>query len=171
MICSSKKFLIITFFNYKLILTILVMSFVYSLNCQVSINSSGKDISSPAGSISYSLGQIDFNSYNSQTGSVSLGVQHAYEIFVTNLSEIDKIISLQIFPNPVIDVLSLELSSIENKYFNYQIYNNEGKLLEASPILSVQTLIQFKEHKPSCYFLNVVSDDNKVLKSFKIVKY
>ena len=74
-------------FSFKSHLLILIsFSFNLSSFSQESINSSGTDIIDIGGNLSYSVGQIFYNSYESTSGIVNAGVQQTYEIINVGLS-------------------------------------------------------------------------------------
>lgn len=54
---------------------------------QTSVNTSGGTVSNPSGSISYSIGQVAYESIYNTSGSVSEGVQQAFEIATLMLIE------------------------------------------------------------------------------------
>ncbi len=47
---------------------------------QTSVNTAGGEVENTSGSVSYSIGQVAYTSVSNSNGSVSQGVQHAFEI-------------------------------------------------------------------------------------------
>ena len=81
------------------------------LQAQTSINTAGSKAAGSGGTISYSIGQIDYQTHTGTNSSVAEGVQQPYEISVVNATEetIDIKLSVSVFPNPATDYLTLEV--------------------------------------------------------------
>ena len=80
---------------------------------QQAIPATGGGAESSTGSISYTIGQIDYGSASGTKGSMSQGVQHTYEIWVTSVPENFENINLifSVYPNPTIDFLDLQIQN------------------------------------------------------------
>ena len=163
-------------------LFIILLSFAgYCAKGQVAIPAAGGKATSLKGSVSYSVGQVDFTTAKSDHGRVSEGVQQTYEISViSGLDEAkDFTLSCIVYPNPVVDYLTLK---VDEKYLfklSYQIYTLDGKLIETKVIQSSETPIGMKTFSSQIYFLRVyetqpaLSSDpaqKRILKTFKIIK-
>ena len=79
---------------------------------QSNIVTGGGDAASSTGSVSYSIGQIDFQYTSSADYSISEGVQQAYS-FDTALSidDIQYDFQLSIWPNPSADEINIEFTT------------------------------------------------------------
>jgi hypothetical protein len=144
------------------------------LRAQQAIPASGSDATGSGGSASYSVGQMVYTTNTGTNGSVAQGVQQPYEIsVVTGINE-TKGITLQCsaFPNPTNDLLSLKIdvsATSGSQPINYQLYDNNGKLLVKNILENNETTISMKSFVPSTYFLKVIQG-NKEVKTFKIIK-
>jgi len=136
---------------------------------QENINSTGGKASGTDGTVSYSVGQIVFNTSSSETGVITEGVQQPYEIFITTGIELKTInLELKVFPNPTTDILNLTIDNGNNE-LSYQLFNIEGKILKSEKIYSKTSIIDMSNIEPSTYFLRVLEKD-QIIKSFKIIK-
>ena len=97
----------------KTLFTLIVACLIlHSVNAQSNIVAGGGNANSSTGSVSYSIGQIDFQYSSSADYSLSEGVQQTYS-FDTSLS-IDNIqydFQLSIWPNPSADEMNLEFTT------------------------------------------------------------
>ncbi len=138
---------------------------------QEAVVASGKTVSSTAGSVSYSVGQVVYTTIVGDNGSVNQGVQQPYEIFVVtaipDASGID--LKLSAYPNPVRDNLTLKVSDYESDNLYYRLFDMNGKLLKMKKVTDPQTQIIMQDLKPAVYFLKII-DKNKEIKTFKIIK-
>jgi len=132
---------------------------------------SGKTVSSTAGSVSYSVGQVVYTTITGNGGSVAQGVQQPYEIFVaTAIPEAAGIdLKMSAYPNPVTDHLTLKISDYESDDLYYRLFDMNGKLLKMKKVTESQTQVIMQDLKPAVYFLKII-DNNKEIKTFKIIK-
>ncbi|MDD3280816.1 MAG: T9SS type A sorting domain-containing protein [Bacteroidales bacterium] len=177
--------------------TLFTFSFsLFTVTAQENINAGGGNASGSGGTVSYSVGQVMYNTHTGTNGSVAEGVQQPYEISVVTGIEEAKDINLLLtaFPNPTEDYLTLEIKSIvqtqdfasqeaQKQYFA-SLYDLNGKLLQKIPITNQQTRIDMNNLAPATYFLKVTvqtqyfaSQEVKTqdfasqeIKTFKIIK-
>ena len=107
-----------------------------NLYAQESINTSGGEGSGSSGTISYSLGQVVFNSNSGTNGSISQGVQQPFEIsIISGIEELQRDnISLKTYPNPTQNNLTLQTKDIENNDLSALLYDFNGSLLISQKI-------------------------------------
>ena len=96
---------------------------------QESANASGGDATGSGGTAAYSVGQVVYTTNTGASGTVSQGVQQAYEIFTVGIKETELNISLSVFPNPTADNLTLQISDYNNEKLSYQLFDMQGKQL------------------------------------------
>jgi len=154
------------------VLTFLVFVFSFStVSAQESVNATGGDALGDGGSVSYSVGQVVYQTYTGANGSVSEGVQQPFEIsVVTGLEEVKGIrLSVSAYPNPTADYLTLSIDEFEISNLSYQLYDINGKLLQNEKIISNQTSIVMSNLVNATYFVKVIQE-KKEIKTFKIIK-
>jgi len=151
-----------------LVLLSLSFSSIYS---QVAIPATGGNGSGSGGTVSYTVGQVAYVTSTGSNGSVAPGVQQPYEIsMVTSTVGTDEIqLGYSVFPNPSSDYVQLKIENYAFEKLNYQLIDLSGKLLETGAVKESETRISMKTFAHSTYFLKI-SDNKKVLKTFKIVK-
>ena len=155
----------------KLLFTVIaIIVFNASAQAQQSSNAAGGDATGSGGSVAYSVGQVVYTANNSPSGTVSQGVQQAYEIFLIGVNETELNSSLSVFPNPILDNLTLQISDYNNEKLSYQLYDIQGKLLNKEQIIAEQTQINTSSLPPATYFIEVLNQENKQVQSFKIIK-
>ena len=136
---------------------------------QQASTASGGDASGSGGSVAYSVGQIVYTTNTGITGSVAQGVQQPYEISITTgMLETDIKLNLSAYPNPTTNYLMLQIDNYD-KALLYQLYDISGKLLESNTIVASSTTITM-EALPTATYLLKVTQNNKEVKTFKIMK-
>ena len=153
-------------------ITLLIFLFYISTgNAQYSINSGGKSTDNSSGKISYTVGQLAFETTKNSQGSISAGVQQPFEIttVLSNLDFSELNINLVAYPNPTLNNLTLKIENNYKNNFHYQIIDINGKLLIETKIIQNETNIQMGNYTKATYFLKV-TQENKPVKTFKIIK-
>lgn len=147
------------------------------IQAQESINATGGDALGSGGSVSYSVGQVAYQTHTGTNGSVAEGVQQPYEISAVTAIEQAKGINLTVtaYPNPTTDYLTLSIGEFDISNLSYQLYDMNGKLLQNEKITGNQTSIVMSNLVPATYFVKVVVKTQGIasqqeVKTFKIIK-
>jgi hypothetical protein len=142
------------------------------LHAQNAIPASGGNASGDGGTLSYSVGQQVYTTNTGTNGSVAQGVQQPYEISVVTGIETAKDIFLEmvVYPNPAADFISLKIINYEGQNLSYQLCDANGSLLHDNKIAGNETSIEMRNYVSATYFLKL-TDNNKVIKTFKIIKH
>ncbi len=161
----------------KLFAAVFTLSFSLSVvMAQEAIPASGSNASGSGGSVSWSVGQVAYQTHTSTSGSVAEGVQHPYAIWVEIATKEAQSINLTFtaYPNPATDYLTLEVkdyvqTSHDLSQLSFQLYDMNGKLLQSEKITGNQTRI-FIDHLVPANYLAKVIQGNKEIKTFKVIK-
>ena len=89
-----------------LILPPLLLS-VLACSGQQTTSAAGSDAVGNGGSVSYSIGQIDYSQSAGNGFVFSEGVQQPFEIFITGVEDVLEAIGVHVFPNPAKDYLDI----------------------------------------------------------------
>lgn len=140
------------------------------LQAQEGVNTTGGNASGSGGSISYSVGQVLYQTHGTY-GSVAEGVQQPYEISVVTEIEDARGINFSVtaYPNPTADYLTLVVKDFKLSKLTFQLYDMHGKLLQNKKITRNQTSIFMSGLVPATYFVKVMQN-NKEVKTFKVIK-
>jgi hypothetical protein len=141
---------------------------VHFLNAQKGIVASGGDATNSSGSISYSLGQVDYAAASNSTCAIYPGIQQPYEVFVSSVDASFVNINLDLFPNPSFDFLNIRLVEFREK-LHFQLMDLNGRIISESKILELQSQINMQD-LPSATYLLSIYENGKAVKTFKIVK-
>jgi hypothetical protein len=98
------------------------------------------------------------------------GVQQAFEIQTLSGINFDKInLSFSVYPNPTVDLLTLNVGNFNYSNTTYQLFDLTGKLLLDKKITANVTTISMQLYPQAIYLLNVIDNKNSI-KTFKIIK-
>jgi len=129
----------------------------------------GNEASGTGGTMSYSIGQIDYKYQNGSNGTINQGLQQPFEFFTIGIDEYPEIIlEMMIFPNPTLGELYLKINDVSEN-IKFQLFDETGKLILEKAIQDLNTLIDLKTVPRATYFLIIIKEE-LVLKTFKIVK-
>jgi hypothetical protein len=155
----------------KLSVVLLLGLGLAELQAQESVIATGGNASGSGGSASYSVGQINYATYYGTMGSIALGIQQPFEIStVTEIEEAKSIdLSVEAYPNPTNDFLLLKIEDFQFSNLSYQLYDMNGILIQNEKITGRESIIVMGNLSSATYFVKV-TDENKELKIFKIIK-
>jgi len=144
--------------------------FVNILLAQETYTTTGGSATGTTGKASYTIGQVFYVEKIGTDGNYIIdGVQQAFEISTITNFPIANDINLTVYPNPTSDYLILGIKNYESNNLTYHFFDINGKLLQSGKIKSQETCINTNKLKPSIYFVKII-DDNKIIKTFKIIK-
>jgi hypothetical protein len=150
--------------------TLILCLFGISVHAQDAILTSGGNESSAGGSVSYSIGQIAYVYANDSGGSASQGIQQPFEIFVLGINDFPEItLQMGVYPNPTMANATLNIANYNAENISYALFDLGGKQIFSKKIAPEGTQIPMENLSSTIYFLKVL-DQNKVLKTFKIIK-
>lgn len=154
-----------------LILLLLICALAPGLFAQRGSVAAGGESSGSGGKISYSIGQVDFISSSGSGGSSNQGLQQPFTITEETGIEVKSItLNFAVYPVPTLDNVSLNVTGNEFGKLRYTLISMDGKLLLDQEVLSDITIVQMREYTQGLYKLNVYDSDNKLIKSFNLIK-
>lgn len=142
-------------------------------NLMETIITSGNNATGASGTVTYSIGQV-FYTYMGVDAvyNVAQGIQQqtkGEQLYVPDIEEPAKV-EMYVYPNPTSDFVNISLNGVELEgQRSYRLYDIQARLLKQNTISETETQVSLNNLSPSIYILAVYID-NKILKSFKIIK-
>jgi Secretion system C-terminal sorting domain len=131
---------------------------------------SGNNAGGAGGSTSYSIGQIAFAYNTSSAGSVTQGMQQVFEISTLGTENLPEItLQMAVYPNPTNSFVNLNIMNLEINSLQFLLTDMNGRAILNQKITNSETKIEMENLSKAVYFLQV-SNENKLLKTFKIIK-
>ena len=153
--------------TFLFLIVLLATQFVYS---QEVISASAGSATGSLGSGSYTVGQVFYTTHTAATGSVSQGVQQAFEIQTLSNPALTTVnLTAVTYPNPTKDFIILKITDSALNNLRYTLFDVNGKSIASDSITESSTQIQLKHLSIGAYILKV-SQQNQSLKTFKILK-
>lgn len=144
--------------------------FTSTTQAQQSVNAAGGNGTGSGGSVSFTIGQIDYTCYEGVGGSVNQGVQQFDEL--SKFLEVTfpkPNLEMIVYPNPATELVNLKIENYDSDSLSYALFDMQGRQLATNKITHDETQIQLN-HLASAIYLLTVSDGSKLLKTFKIIK-
>lgn len=159
---------------YMIILKVTALFTLLSVgrvNAQVAVPATGGSATGSGGSVTYTIGQVAYNTNGSTSVSEAQGVQQPYEISkpVVGIGEPEINLELIVSPNPTEDIITLNIGDYNSEKLSFQLFDLKGRLLDSTKIVDVSTTIEMKDLPTSTYLLHVLDNDSLV-KVFRIIK-
>ncbi len=158
--------------NYlKGLLTIVLNGCFYAIVvAQSGITTSGGDASSESGFVSYSLGQVVYQSIETNSGLLSQGVQQSFGDFVLQIAPShDSSVLASLFPNPGSSNLNIIWDGPAPEGAEAHFYNAQGKLIMQQKLASSQSNFSVENLAQGIYFIKITIDET-VHQSLKFIK-
>ncbi len=130
---------------------------------------SGGDYNGSNGTVSFSIGQIDYLNITNANGNVNQGVQQPYQILDNSVNQSDLNVNITIGPNPSSNELTVVADFTNMKDVSGYITEQNGKILKKKQILNINPSFDLKDLSSGTYFL-IIEQNDQILKSFKIIK-
>jgi Secretion system C-terminal sorting domain len=154
----------------KLLLLMLFGFLIQNVQAQKDLVASGGNATGIGGKVSYSIGQVAYTTAIGSGGTVNQGVQQPFEIVTLGTDNFPEItLSMSVYPNPTTSLVNLKVDNFNYENLSFFLCDITGKQLQSQKITAGETQIQMEDFPQAVYFLNV-SDGNKSLKTFKIIK-
>ena len=143
---------------------------VFKTVSQQATVTSGGNATGSGGSVSYSIGQVNYTFSTSASGSTNQGVQQPFEIFTLGTDNFQNInLLITVYPNPTVNTIILKIDNSNLDTLNFQLFDINGKQILSQKISTVETLIDLQNLAAAIYLLKI-NDTDKTIKTFKIIK-
>lgn len=152
-------------------LFLFLLSFLFGGNFMAQQNTvgAGGEATGSGGTVSFSVGQIDFSSQSGTSGSITQGVQQPLEFFNVGIAEQKADFTVLMYPNPVVAELHVDLQNVSLEKLTYVLTDVTGKIIETKNIDQEQLTITMVELSRANYFLNFIRE-GEIVGSYQIVK-
>lgn len=155
---------------------LIVLFFYFNSKAQKNTVTIGGNATGIGGSVSYSIGQIDYMMISNSNGSINQGVQQpviatpTFSKIATQKVSKDDNEQAFIYPNPSNKVIFVNMPFYNpNNSVILILSNDEGKLLSKQSICSAKTEINISQLPTSTYFVQIINQ-NKKMQSIKLIK-
>ena len=153
-----------------LFMVLFLLHCIPKIYAQQATMASGGNATGSGGSSSYSIGQVVYTTATGSGGTSSQGVQQAFEIYTLSGEEFTQIIlQMVVYPNPTSSYVNLKIENYDFQDLSYQLFDLTGKQIYYQKITNSETQIEL-ENLPKNVYLLQVADQNKTIKTFKIIK-
>ena len=156
-------------FLLKTILFCLLITVEFTF-AQAALTASGGEAVGDGGSLSYTIGQVDYIQASGSGGTASQGVQQAFTITVLGNDDFSSIeLKAVVFPNPTTNYINLIITNVVAEDLSYRLFDMNRRIISSHKITNQETIIPMERLASATYLLYVL-DQNSQLKVFKIIK-
>lgn len=140
-------------------------------SCAISqevVSSQGDSYQGTNASFDYTIGEPVIFTGNGNNHTITQGFhQTNWEYAGTDNFEIE--IDLNVYPNPVHDMLTIESPDYLNK--NFAVYDAAGKLVAQGELVQEKTLIQTAKWAKGAYSVVIKNNEKQKIKNIKLIKH
>ena len=125
---------------------LILLAGLTGLQAQEAVTTTGGNASGSGGTVSYTIGQIDYTTNTGTGGTVTQGVQQPYEFFILGIDD-KKDISLEmsVYPNPSVAFVNLKIVNQNLENLSFQLYDVNQKLIITRKVSSTETSIPMEK--------------------------
>jgi Secretion system C-terminal sorting domain len=154
----------------RLLFFLLFGFFIQNALAQKGVVASGGNATGTGGKVSYSIGQVAYITATGTGGKLTQGLQQPFEIVTLGNDDFPEItLSMAVYPNPTSSFVNLQVDNFNFENLQFYLSDVTGKQLQSRKITEGETQIQMENLPQAVYFLNVL-ENNKTIKTFKIIK-
>jgi len=155
------------------VVLLLLFQLIFGINKnygQSSVVTCGTDAVGTDGTVSYSVGQIDYMNFGEEGYFFNEGVQQPFEFFELDLiTNEPSLFQVLLYPNPTHDKFTIKVSDVSRNDLSYQLFDVSGKQLKKGELVGEETDVDISGMADATYLL-LLYLDNRILKSIKIIK-
>jgi len=133
--------------------------FWVNASAQQSFNAAGGDAAGMRGSVSYTIGQVDFTNYEAPEGGMQLGVQQPFE---TLRLPVNRHVPCLIYPNPAATAIYLSVTDPNFQTFSIVLYDPLGKVHLSATGFAVTDSVPLDGLADGVYFVSIQNNLNQV---------
>lgn len=153
----------------------LSFGFATQMLAQRGIVVSGGVAAGAGGTVTYSIGQVDYINVAENGHAITQGLQQPFELLILKGEDPGIIVDtgpvLSIYPNPAKDFVVVKVENPGEAVLSYGLYDVLGRLIKKEKLSGIRTTISLTGLAGSNYVVTIFNDKgNKVLKTFKIIK-
>jgi hypothetical protein len=137
---------------------------------QQATTTSGGNASGPGGTLSYTAGEVAASFISGSNGQIAAGVQQPYLIQSVGIRPLPNLFSTEVYPNPTTSDLTLTVADFQSSRLSCKVIDALGQTVFARELEGPRTLLQTGHLPASVYFVQVLEGD-RIVRSFRIVKY
>ncbi len=132
------------------------------------ISSSGTSFNNGTSQLDWTLGEPITAAFNSSGTAITEGF-HQPDLVVTSINNMESCYTVNVFPNPAIDVLQIQFHNLNETVF-IELFDAKGKLIRSEQInSSAALLMDMGNYSAGTYLLSLKSGQSKS-KTFQIIK-
>ncbi len=132
------------------------------------ISSSGESFQNSSYLLDWSIGECITATHSTGTYVLTQGF-HQNTYVVSKVEDLRSDILISVYPNPTSDFISVDFKSSAGHLSVITITDINGKVLQQTKVINKIGEFDFSVYAKGVYFLTV-KQDNKLIKSFKIIK-
>ena len=139
-----------------------------NLTCQEVIATQGNSSSNSIATLDYTIGEVVTITGTDNQNDITQGFhQPIFEI--TAIVNTEVCCEVNIFPNPTIDQLNIQVKEI-NQFSRFDLFDVNGKLLNTRLIDQNNMQLSFYKYATGVYFISFISTENQLIRTFKVQK-
>ena len=138
-----------------------------ALSAQEVISTQGDSYNNTNNTLDFTIGEPVIETVSDGANDLTQGF-HQTKLTVVSVEDLDVNFSVNIFPNPTADVVNLNIDNYEG--LSFHLFDVTGKLLKQEMVTAQRTTVNVSDYPKGTYLLTLTHQENKKIKTYKIIK-
>lgn len=153
-----------------LLCSLLMGGYTTQLHAQRGTAAAGGDHNNTVGSLSFTIGLVDYDYLLAPNCEMTLGHQQPHEFWVVTEVESSQIpVEVTVYPNPASDHIVVQVSHYENEVVDLTLIDQNGRPVKSAQFSGGKVVLGLDDLSLGIYFVKV-SHEGESLKVYKILK-
>ena len=141
---------------------------VVATSAQEVMSTQGTSFSNSSGGVEFTVGEVMTSTYYNGTNYLTNGF-HQTQLVISSIEDNASHFEVSIFPNPVMNELTIKFSEIQ---FGYQLelMDINGKLVKTHPLSDTETKLNVQDIAAGVYMLLLKDEEGEYLKTYQLHK-
>ncbi|MBN1414912.1 MAG: T9SS type A sorting domain-containing protein [Bacteroidales bacterium] len=158
----------------KSYLHLLLLLFPFSViaqevNLEV-VATSGSTFETANNQISWTLGEVVIETFSTGSFTLTQGFHQPGLLVALDYADPVLELSVKVYPVPFTSFVNLSFDEMLQEY-SVELYNINGSRIHTEPVISPEIQLDLSALPAAEYILTITAADNKIIRSFKIVKH
>jgi len=132
------------------------------------ISPQGESYSNSSGGVEFTIGESVISTFENGTYGLTHGF-HQSNLIISSIEDFTPNMDIAIYPNPVMNQLTIKLSDIKVGY-HFQMVDMNGKLVKSNPINNLETQVDVSAFAAGVYLFILKDEQGENLKTYQIHK-
>lgn len=138
-----------------------------AINAQEVISTQGDSYTNGGNTIDYTIGEPVIETVSDGTNDLTQGF-HQTLLTIVGVEDLEVDFMVSIFPNPTAELVNLKIENFSG--MTIRLFDLLGKELQNKTLSKINSQISVTDYPKGTYLLTIINEEQKKIKTYKIIK-